>query len=117
MVRPLSEDLLQGQSADRLAGVYTVLFAICTYILVYKKGKKAPLNRPMILATTVIFIMSTTHVIVDFVRGMKAFFDPSSTPIEYYAQIWDGVSIFKQALYATNKYALIVHRTFSSYSP
>ena len=85
-----------------IVGVYAVLFPICIYVLVYKKGKNAPLNRPMILATVIMFAMSSVHMIVDFVRGVQAFFN-SADALGYYAEIWDGLSIFKQALYATNK--------------
>ena len=103
MVCPQEADVRRYKSTDRLVGIYAVLFPICIYILVYKKAKNAQLNWPMIIATSVIFIMSTTHIVVDFVRGMKAFFNPTLTANEYYAQIGDAVSIFKQALYATNK--------------
>jgi hypothetical protein len=81
-----------------------VLFVICIYVLIYRKGKNVPLNRPMIIATVALFTMSSVHVVVDFVRGLQAFFNPQAgSAIAYYAQIWDGLSIFKQALYATNK--------------
>ena len=83
-----------------------VLFVICIYILVYRKGKNAPLNKPMVVATVALFAMSSVHVVVDFVRGLQAFFDTTPATggaLGYYAMIWDGLSIFKQALYATNK--------------
>ncbi|KAJ3544747.1 hypothetical protein NM688_g5704 [Phlebia brevispora] len=95
-------------------GLYMVLFVICMYILVYRKDKNAPLNWPMILATMALFSMSTVHVVVDFVRGLRAFFSAPSA-LAYYAEIWDGLSIFKQALYATNNIVadgLVVYRCY-----
>ncbi|TBU38076.1 hypothetical protein BD309DRAFT_972652 [Dichomitus squalens] len=96
-------------------GAYTILFAICIYILFYKKGKNVPLNKPMIATTIALFTMSTIHIILDCVRGLQAFFNPSMSPLEYYAQIWDPLSIFKQALYATNNIVadgLVVYRCY-----
>ncbi|KAI0827051.1 hypothetical protein BC628DRAFT_1502452 [Trametes gibbosa] len=96
-------------------GTYAVLYAICIYILAYKKGKGSPVNRPMVMATTAMFLMSTVHVIVDLVRGLKAFFNAEQDALAYYAQIWDGLSIFKQALYATNNIVadgLVVYRCY-----
>lgn len=81
-----------------------VLFVICMYILLYRKDKNAPLNRPMITATVLLFTMSTVHVVIDFTRGLQAFFSPDAgSALAYYAEIWNGLSILKQALYATNK--------------
>ncbi len=75
------------------------------YILAYRKDKNAPLNYPMLFATVALFAMSSAHVVTDFVRGLRAFFIPGAgSALAYYAEIWDGLSIFKQALYATNKW-------------
>ncbi|EJF60320.1 hypothetical protein DICSQDRAFT_63334, partial [Dichomitus squalens LYAD-421 SS1] len=79
-------------------GLYFVLFSICVYILFYKKGKNSPLNKPLIATTITLFIMCTTHIVVDFVRGWKAFFNSPMSPLDYYVRIWDPLNIFKQAL-------------------
>jgi len=64
------------------------------------------------------FTMSTMHVCVGLVRGLTAFIDRQDAPggaIGYYAEIWLWISIFKQALYATNNIVadgLVIYRCY-----
>lgn len=74
------------------------------YILLYRQRKNIPANKPMIITATTIYILSTTHVIVGLVRGIQAFINSPEGALGYYEQIWNWLSIFKQAIYATEKY-------------
>lgn len=76
------------------------------YILMYRRRRGAgTLNRPMVFTATIMFSLSTMHVVVDLARALKGFIDTDSAEeaLAYYAAIWDWLSIFKQAIYATNK--------------
>ena len=89
------------------AGTYGVLFGICVHILLYsRRSPGTNFNLPLLCTAVAMFTMSTMHVSVGLVRGLTAFIDRQDAPggaIGYYAEIWLWISIFKQALYATNK--------------
>ena len=57
----------------------------------------------MVFTATAMFLLSTAHIVIGLVRALKAFVDSSDGALEYYSEIWNWLSIFKQALYATNK--------------
>ncbi|PFH46945.1 hypothetical protein AMATHDRAFT_95755, partial [Amanita thiersii Skay4041] len=86
-------------------GMYAVLFSLCVYVLVYAKRLQGGVNKPLLITAIVMFVFSTIHVCVGLARGIFAFIQSKDEPLGalgYYAKIWLPISIFKQALYATN---------------
>ncbi|KAK7033854.1 hypothetical protein R3P38DRAFT_738877 [Favolaschia claudopus] len=104
-----------------LYGSYAVLFGICVHILLYSRrghGSSGSLNWPLLCSAVAMFSMSTVHVCVGLFRGLTAFIDQKNIPdgaIAYYAEIWIWISIFKQALFATNNIVadgLVIYRCY-----
>ncbi|PSR76340.1 hypothetical protein PHLCEN_2v8514 [Hermanssonia centrifuga] len=57
------------------------------------------------------FSLATAHVMIGLRRALAAFLESSDLPggaLGYYAEISNWLSIFKQALYATNNYTHLV---------
>ena len=81
---------------------------MCIYILLY--GHKRPsgaINKFLLLTTITMFTISSVHMAMGFFRGLAAFIDSQHIEdgaLTYYESIWEWQKIFKQALYATNKY-------------
>lgn len=105
-------------------GMYTVLFAICIYVLFYSKKRSATVNKPLLATAIVMYTLSTAHVITDFARGIVAFINYQTYvdtkehidgPLGYYVQIWVWSSILRQAIYVTNNIvadSLVVYRLY-----
>lgn len=96
-------------------GGYAVLYFICMYILLYSRRRQTSMNKAMVFTATAMFLLSTAHIVIGLVRALKAFVDSSDGALEYYSEIWNWLSIFKQALYATNNIladGLVVYRCY-----
>ncbi|KAJ6590068.1 hypothetical protein DFH09DRAFT_1359084 [Mycena vulgaris] len=102
-----------------LYGAYGVLFGICVHILLYsRRGPGKSINMPLLCTAVAMFTMSTMHVCIGLIRGLTAFIDRKGIPdgaLIYYEEIWLWISIFKQALYATNNIvadSLVIYRCY-----
>lgn len=102
MVRPRSS-LVKYLVLRLSLGIFSVLYFICVDILVRRKKKHDRINKPLLGTASLMYLLSTIHMIVDLVRVIQAFIDFPQGALQYYAQIWTWLSIFKQALYGTNK--------------
>ncbi|KAG7091591.1 hypothetical protein E1B28_010612 [Marasmius oreades] len=78
-------------------GINTVLFLICLYVLLRSRGHKVFLG-----AAVVMYALCTAHVVVDFIRGIDAFFGPEHEPMAYYTDPLMWSDLLRQALYITN---------------
>ncbi|KAF7371121.1 hypothetical protein MSAN_00747300 [Mycena sanguinolenta] len=100
------------------AGAYGVLFGICVHILLYSRRAPGTTFNPLLWTAVAMFTMSTMHVCVGLVRGLTAFIGQENVPdgaLAYFAEIWLWISIFKQALYATNNIVadgLVIYRCY-----
>jgi hypothetical protein len=69
----------------------------------------------MVITASGMFILSTCHVIIGLVRAIHAFTETEHAVL-YYEEIWNGLSILKQALYATENIiadGLVVYRCYA----
>ncbi|EEB92933.1 hypothetical protein MPER_08482, partial [Moniliophthora perniciosa FA553] len=83
-------------------GMYTVLFTMCVYILLFKM-KNTGANKIVYLGTaTIMYALSTAHVAIDFVRVIIAFADYENKggALVYYARIWERVIVAREAVLA-----------------
>ncbi len=70
------------------------------------KPTAAKINKPLLITAVTMFSLATAHVMIGLRRALAAFLESSDLPggaLGYYAEISNWLSIFKQALYATNK--------------
>ncbi|KAF5366583.1 hypothetical protein D9758_008937 [Tetrapyrgos nigripes] len=102
-----------------LNGLFTVLFSICVWVLLYSKRRaRKQVNKPLLIAAIVTYTLSTGHVITDFVRGVVAFInykDNAEGALGYLAQLWTWSNVFREAIYVTNNVvadSLVVYRCY-----
>ncbi|KAF9257837.1 hypothetical protein L218DRAFT_990848 [Marasmius fiardii PR-910] len=80
-----------------LYGINTVLFCICVYVLIQSRA-----HRIFLAATVAMYTICTVHVVVDFVRGIGAFFGSDQTAMGYYTDPRKWSNLFRQALRISN---------------
>ncbi|KAL0563948.1 hypothetical protein V5O48_018110 [Marasmius crinis-equi] len=91
-----------------LYGLYTCLFFICLYVLLYvypKRNSTSKVNIPLLFSAIAMYLLCTTHMAVDFHRAIMAF-TGSGNAEAYYARFWDRKNIIRLAIYVSNKFKL-----------
>ncbi|EKM58136.1 uncharacterized protein PHACADRAFT_59722, partial [Phanerochaete carnosa HHB-10118-sp] len=98
-------------------GAYLIVFVECLQVL--HARRRAGRNMCFLAATaTVIFVLITAHMLIDFVRAIDAFTYSMSVPnsaTQFYEAINTPLSLAKTATYVTVTLvldALIVYRTY-----
>jgi len=61
-----------------LYGLFILLFVLANSILLGKKKRAMGINKPMVFASFIMFILSTVHIAIDMRRAMDAFLDGRS---------------------------------------
>ncbi|KAI3621019.1 hypothetical protein WG66_013368 [Moniliophthora roreri] len=102
-------------------GIYTALFCICVYVLLYLKKASRRVNKLLLSAAIIMYLLCTAHVINDFVRAMVGFIDYTNRggAKAYFQQIWVWSYLFRHSLYVTNIMvadALLVYRLYIVWS-
>ncbi|KAJ3888453.1 hypothetical protein C8J55DRAFT_564766 [Lentinula edodes] len=88
-----------------LYGCHTIVFLSSLYLL--RNSKSSLKFNPVLTAVmlTVMFALSTTHVSINFARGLVAFVSYQETPFGasiYLKKLWALSNVMKQATYVTN---------------
>lgn len=84
-----------------LYGVFTVLYFICMYILLYRQSvERFALRTHLIniMVATLIYLLSTAHVSVNLARSIRAFLEEDD-PEAFFAGFHDPIHWVKQLLY------------------
>ncbi|KAF8889042.1 hypothetical protein BD779DRAFT_1672005 [Infundibulicybe gibba] len=84
-----------------LYGVYLVLFAGCLYVSLGKqRGRRRPINKFLFTVTIVLFILITSHWIIQILRLLDAFiYGVDGEPDKYYGYGANPKNVAKTALY------------------
>ncbi|KAJ4473194.1 hypothetical protein C8R41DRAFT_924164 [Lentinula lateritia] len=90
---------------DYRPGCHTIVFLSSLYLL--RNSKSSLKFNPALTAVmlTVMFGFSTTHVSINFARGLAAFVSYQETPFGasiYLKKLWALSNVMKQATYVTN---------------
>ncbi|KAJ3909110.1 hypothetical protein F5879DRAFT_172440 [Lentinula edodes] len=98
-----------------LYGCHTIVFLSSLYLL--RNSKSSLKFNPALTAVmlTVMFALSTTHVSINFARGLVAFVSYQETPFGasiYLKKLWALSNVMKQATYVTN---ILVGDSFAIY--
>ncbi|KAJ7360996.1 hypothetical protein DFH08DRAFT_951622 [Mycena albidolilacea] len=85
-----------------LYGAYTVVFILTCWVLLYKRPKHEPVNKPMLGFSIVMFVLATMHIGVNYTRILRAFIiykdEPGGTPA-YFNKLSEFTQIFGSAIY------------------
>ncbi|KAI0311142.1 hypothetical protein OF83DRAFT_1152129 [Amylostereum chailletii] len=87
-----------------LYGIFTVLFIMSAWLLWRKSraGQASRMSRVMMGTAITMFVIATTHIIVNFTRIIKAFVihkDAPGGPAAYFNELSNFTNIFGSALY------------------
>ncbi|PPQ80086.1 hypothetical protein CVT26_011533 [Gymnopilus dilepis] len=87
-----------------LYGLFIVLFIASTSILLgkFRRSKSSALNTPMLVASIVMFILSTVHIGTDLRRLLNAFLRSADQggPVPYLSKVNDPIYVLKSTAYA-----------------
>ncbi|KAI3607765.1 hypothetical protein WG66_004861 [Moniliophthora roreri] len=85
---------------ERLLGMYTVLFVMCIFILGKKTGR---VNKVLLGTATVMYVLSTGHVTVNFARAIVAFveYEHAGGALAYYIRLWDWSAVVREIIFTT----------------
>ncbi|EEB91635.1 hypothetical protein MPER_09979, partial [Moniliophthora perniciosa FA553] len=91
-------DILKIETA--FWGMYTVLFVMCIFILGKKTGR---VNKTLLGTATVMYVLSTGHVTVDFVRAIIAFveYEHAGGALAYYIRLRDWSAVVREIIFTT----------------
>ncbi|KAJ6576705.1 hypothetical protein DFH09DRAFT_366223 [Mycena vulgaris] len=85
-----------------LYGAYTVVFILTCWVLLYKRPKHEPVNKPMLGFSIVMFVLATMHIGVNYTRILRAFIiykdEPGGTPA-YFNMLSEFTQVFGSAIY------------------
>ncbi|TFK90719.1 hypothetical protein K466DRAFT_484278 [Polyporus arcularius HHB13444] len=98
-------------------GAFTVLYAIAIWILLYreKKRSKSTLNKMLFGTSTLMWVLSVTHLCIDVVRAVQGFVDEGGKPdgtLNFYSDLANPTHVAKNVIYIT---MTIVGDTFVTY--
>ncbi|ESK94030.1 hypothetical protein Moror_12861 [Moniliophthora roreri MCA 2997] len=81
-------------------GMYTVLFVMCIFILGKKTGR---VNKVLLGTATVMYVLSTGHVTVNFARAIVAFveYEHAGGALAYYIRLWDWSAVVREIIFTT----------------
>ncbi|KAJ7668658.1 hypothetical protein DFH06DRAFT_1182191 [Mycena polygramma] len=85
-----------------LYGAYTVVFILTCYVLLYKRPKHDPVNKPMLGWSIVMFVLATMHIGVNYTRILRAFIvyrDEPGGPAAYFDLLSEFTQEFGSAIY------------------
>ncbi|KAJ7838724.1 hypothetical protein B0H14DRAFT_2361492, partial [Mycena olivaceomarginata] len=85
-----------------LYGAYTVVFILTCWVLLYKRPKHEPVNKPMLGFSVVMFVLATMHIGVNYTRILRAFIiykDEPGGPPAYFNKLSEFTQIFGSAIY------------------
>ncbi|KIY70508.1 hypothetical protein CYLTODRAFT_419732 [Cylindrobasidium torrendii FP15055 ss-10] len=94
-------------------GAFTVLFVAAAWVMLSQRKRK-PLNVTLLTTVTVLWILSTTHLVLDGIRLFSAFLG-DQTPEEYYLTLSNPLQVAKTAVYATMTLvgdAFVIYRVY-----
>ncbi|KAF9264048.1 hypothetical protein L218DRAFT_863989 [Marasmius fiardii PR-910] len=84
----------------------TILFSICLYVLL-SLGRPRSRFRIFLMSAIGMYALCTTHIIVNFVRGLAAFCGSAKRPgsaVKYYAEASAWSNVLREGLHVTNMY-------------
>ncbi|KAJ4477504.1 hypothetical protein J3R30DRAFT_3486679 [Lentinula aciculospora] len=98
-----------------LYGCHVAIFLSSLYLLRYRKPTLKFSRTVTAVMLTTMFALSTTHMSINFARGLKAFVSYQETPFGasvYLRQLWASINVAKQAVYVIN---VLVGDSFALY--
>ncbi|KAF9445221.1 hypothetical protein P691DRAFT_735345 [Macrolepiota fuliginosa MF-IS2] len=83
-------------------GIFLVLFCILLIIAYFSPREAIPKKRYIIPAATLMMMIATTHIVIDFLRALEAFVptNPQLTPDQFFKKLSHPYAILNWALYA-----------------
>jgi len=85
-----------------LYGAYAVVFILTSWVLLYKRPKHEPVNKPMFAFSVVMFMLATMHIGVNYTRILRAFIidrDEPGGPSAYFNMLSEFTQVFGSAIY------------------
>ncbi|PIL26321.1 hypothetical protein GSI_12077 [Ganoderma sinense ZZ0214-1] len=122
---PLPKALLVALFLESiLFGIFTVLYAISIWILIYRQqhSHRSKLNKRLLGTGTAMFVLAVIHIAFDIQRAMEGFITHGSTPAdtaEYFQELNHPLFVGKSAIYITQTLvgdAFVTYRLYVVYN-
>ncbi|KAM5534184.1 hypothetical protein V8D89_008983 [Ganoderma adspersum] len=122
---PLPKALLVALFLESiLFGIFTVLYAISIWILIYRRQYShcSKLNKRLLGTGTVMFILAVVHIAFDIQRAMEGFITNGGTPTgtaTFFQQLNHPLFVGKSAIYITQTLvgdAFVTYRLYVVYN-
>ncbi|EKM77656.1 hypothetical protein AGABI1DRAFT_115203 [Agaricus bisporus var. burnettii JB137-S8] len=102
-----------------LWGAFAVMFVLTYWTLVYRRPHGRPLNKPMLLAAIVMFVLATTQLAINFTRIIRGFIINEGRTEEYYNVLAEFTQIFGSTVYILQTFvgdAVAIYRCYIVWS-